>query len=117
MFSWDGAGEDSQKLFSHFRKVAKANNATMTYFLSGVYMLPEEKRDLYHPPQHAPGASEIGFNDEKGIADTAKQVRLAWLEATRSAPTSTATSAARTAGWASGRSTSGRARSPRPRTS
>ncbi|MBL1085682.1 hypothetical protein JK359_27580 [Streptomyces actinomycinicus] len=80
VFSWDGAGEDSQKLFSHFRKVAKENNATMTYFLSGVYMLPEEKRDLYKPPQHSPGRSDIGFNDEQGIADTLEQVRQAWLE-------------------------------------
>jgi hypothetical protein len=80
VFSWDGAGEDSQKLFSHFRKVAQANHATMTFFLSGVYMLPEEKRDLYRPPQHSQGSSEIGFNDEKGIADTVKQLRLAWLE-------------------------------------
>ncbi|GGY95428.1 hypothetical protein GCM10010300_44260 [Streptomyces olivaceoviridis] len=80
VFSWDGAGEDSQKLFSHFREVAKENNATMTYFLSGVYLLPEEKRDLYKPPQHSPGRSDIGFNDEQGITDTLKQVRLAWLE-------------------------------------
>ncbi|MFD7711251.1 hypothetical protein ACFV6E_33295 [Streptomyces sp. NPDC059785] len=80
VFSWDGAGEDSQRLFSHFRKVAKANKANMTYFLSGVYMLPEEKGDLYKPPQHSPGRSEIGFNDEQGIHDTVKQLRLAWLE-------------------------------------
>ncbi|MGW4435938.1 hypothetical protein ACWELO_09285 [Streptomyces sp. NPDC004596] len=80
VFSWDGAGEDSQKLFSHFRKVSKENNATMTYFLSGVYLLPKEKRELYRPPQHAPGSSEIGFNDAQGISDTLKQVRLAWLE-------------------------------------
>ncbi|MFI8348965.1 hypothetical protein [Streptomyces sp. NPDC085596] len=80
VFSWDGAGEDSQKLFSHFRKVAKDNRANMTFFLSGVYMLPEEKRDLYKPPQHSPGRSDIGFNDEQGISDTAKQARLAWLE-------------------------------------
>ncbi|MFE2434101.1 hypothetical protein [Streptomyces sp. NPDC059409] len=80
VFSWDGAGEDSQKLFSHFREVAKENNATMTFFLSGVYMLPTEKRDLYSPPQHSPGRSDIGFNDEQGIADTVKQLRLAWQE-------------------------------------
>ncbi|MEU6811065.1 hypothetical protein ABZ920_19170 [Streptomyces sp. NPDC046831] len=80
VFSWDGAGEDSQKLFSRFREVAKANNATMTYFLSGVYLLPEDRRDLYQPPQHTAGSSEIGFNDEKGIADTVEQLRLAWLE-------------------------------------
>jgi hypothetical protein len=80
VFSWDGAGEDSQKLFSHFRKVAKENRATMTYFLSGVYMLPEGKRDVYRPPQHSPGRSDIGFNDDQGIRDTVKQLRGAWLE-------------------------------------
>ncbi|WCH92763.1 hypothetical protein POD33_11810 [Streptomyces moderatus] len=80
VFSWDGAGEDGQRLFSHFRKVARANNATMTYFLSGVYMLPDHKRDLYRPPQHSPGRSDIGFNDVEGISDTVKQLRLAWLE-------------------------------------
>ncbi|MFI5966976.1 hypothetical protein ACIA8J_33080 [Streptomyces asoensis] len=80
VFSWDGAGEDSQRLFSHFRKVSKANHATMTYFLSGVYMLPEAKADLYRPPQHSPGRSDIGFNDERGIADTVEQLRMAWLE-------------------------------------
>ncbi|MFD1660104.1 hypothetical protein ACFSL4_18350 [Streptomyces caeni] len=80
VFSWDGAGEDGQRLFSRFRTVAKANDATMTYFLSGVYLLPEEKRDLYHPPQHAPGRSDIGFNDESGIRDTLDQLRPAWLD-------------------------------------
>ncbi|MGW0575914.1 hypothetical protein ACWD25_08050 [Streptomyces sp. NPDC002920] len=80
VFSWDGAGEDSQRLFSHFRKVSKANHATMTYFLSGVYMLPQERAELYKPPQHSPGRSDIGFNDEQGIAETVRQLRLAWLE-------------------------------------
>ncbi|MFI6209327.1 hypothetical protein ACIBAI_23480 [Streptomyces sp. NPDC051041] len=80
VFSWDGAGEDSQRLFSRFRRVARDNNATMTYFLSGVYLLPEEKRNLYRPPRHAPGSSDIGFNDRRGIADTVRQLRLAWLE-------------------------------------
>lgn len=80
VFSWDGAGEDSQKLFSHFRGVAKKYNAKMTYFLSGVYLLPEDKKDLYNPPQHAPGRSDIGFNDTGGIRDTLAEVRAAWLE-------------------------------------
>ncbi|MFF4386215.1 MULTISPECIES: hypothetical protein [unclassified Streptomyces] len=80
VFSWDGAGEDSQKLFSHFREVGKKHNARMTYFLSGVYMLPEEKRSLYTAPQHSPGRSDIGFGDLQGIKDTATQVRAAWLE-------------------------------------
>ncbi|MBW8701904.1 hypothetical protein MBT84_20050 [Streptomyces sp. MBT84] len=80
VFSWDGAGEDDRGLFSYFRKVAKANNATMTYFLSGVYMLPQDKRALYRPPGHPPGRSAIGFNDRKGVKETAEQLRLAWLD-------------------------------------
>ncbi|EKX61457.1 hypothetical protein Sipo8835_42610 [Streptomyces ipomoeae] len=80
VFSWDGAGEDGQRLFSHFRRVARANGATMTYFLSGVYLLPVEKRDLYRPPRHSPGRSDIGFNNVRGIKDTVEQLRGAWLE-------------------------------------
>ncbi|MGW6599353.1 hypothetical protein [Streptomyces sp. NPDC055036] len=80
VFSWDGAGEDSQKLFSHFRGVAKKYNAKMTYFLSGVYLLPEEKADLYAPPQHGRGTSDIGFNDNDGIKDTLRELRGAWRD-------------------------------------
>uniref|UniRef100_A0AAU2V6P9 Secreted protein n=1 Tax=Streptomyces sp. NBC_00003 TaxID=2903608 RepID=A0AAU2V6P9_9ACTN len=80
VFSWDGAGEDSQKLFSHFRQVAKESNATMTYFLSGVYMLPDAKANLYTAPKHSAGLSDIGFNDDKGIKDTVTQLRAAWQE-------------------------------------
>ncbi|WP_418958317.1 hypothetical protein [Streptomyces tritici] len=80
VFSWDGAGEDSQKLFSHFRTVGKKYNAKMTYFLSGVYLLPEGKSQLYKPPQHAPGSSDIGFNDTEGIRATVRELRGAWQE-------------------------------------
>lgn len=80
VLSWDGAGENSLKLFSHFRKVAKKYDATMTYFLSGVYLLPEEKASLYDPPQHSPGRSDIGFNDIQGITDTVRELRGAWQE-------------------------------------
>ncbi|MFG2599163.1 hypothetical protein [Streptomyces sp. NPDC048462] len=80
VFSWDGAGEDSQQLFSHFREVGKKYDATMSYFLSGVYLLPEAKRGLYDPPKHNAGSSDIGFNDTKGIRDTLTQVRGAWMD-------------------------------------
>ncbi|MGN9791928.1 hypothetical protein ACTMTU_12670 [Streptomyces sp. OZ13] len=80
VFSWDGAGEDSQKLFSRFREVGKKYDATMTYFLSGVYLLPEEKRTMYNPPQHSAGRSDIGFNDVDGIRDTVRELRAAWLD-------------------------------------
>ncbi|WP_405898541.1 hypothetical protein OG242_14290 [Streptomyces sp. NBC_00727] len=80
VFSWDGAGEDSQRLFSHFREVGKKYNASMTYFLSGVYLLPEGKRTQYDPPKHNAGSSDIGFNDTRGIRDTLIQLRGAWQD-------------------------------------
>ncbi len=80
VFSWDGAGEDGQRLFSHFRKVARENDAAMTYFLSGVYVLPRDKRMEYEPPGHPRGASDIGYLDEEEISATLEQVRGAWLE-------------------------------------
>ncbi|WP_406451637.1 hypothetical protein OG782_16465 [Streptomyces sp. NBC_00876] len=80
VFSWDGAGEDSQRLFSHFREVGKKYHANMTYFLSGVYLLPESKRMRYDPPKHNAGSSDIGFNDTEGIRNTLTQIRGAWQD-------------------------------------
>ncbi len=112
VFSWDGAGELSNQLFSRFRKVASDHGASMTFFLSGIYTLPESKKDLYRPPRHAVGASAIGYLADRHIHATLQQVRAAWLEGTRSAPTSTVTSAVPT-GCATGRRPSGGARSTR----
>ncbi|WP_042388650.1 lipoprotein [Streptacidiphilus melanogenes] len=80
VFSWDGAGEDSKKLFSHFRAVARETKATMSFFLSGIYVLPEGKKDLYLPPGHKPGASDIGYLADDHVRMTLEQVRGAWLE-------------------------------------
>lgn len=114
VFSWDGAGEDSQKLFSHFRKVGKKYDATMTYFLSGVYLLPEEKANLYDPPQHSPGRSDIGFNDTQGIRDTVRQLRGAWQDGNEVGTHFNGHFCGNEGASASGPSTSGRARSARP---
>lgn len=80
VFSWDGAGEDDKALFSHFRQVAQETNATMSFFLSGIYVLPEGKKDRYLPPGHAPGASDIGYLKDSHVRATLEQVRGAWLE-------------------------------------
>jgi hypothetical protein len=80
VFSWDGAGELSNKLFSRFRKVAADHGASMTFFLSGIYTLPESKKHLYQPPQHPVGASAIGYLSDRHIHATLQQIRAAWLE-------------------------------------
>jgi hypothetical protein len=80
VFSWDGAGELSNKLFSRFRTIAAEHDASMTFFLSGIYTLPESKKHLYRPPQHPVGASAIGYLSDRHIHATLQQIRAAWLE-------------------------------------
>ena len=80
VFSWDGAREDDNHLFSHFRQLAQDDNAQMTFFLSGIYLLPKSKRFLYHPPQHAVGASDIDYLTDAHIKATLAQVSGAWAD-------------------------------------
>ncbi|GAA2382885.1 hypothetical protein GCM10010420_01060 [Streptomyces glaucosporus] len=80
VFSWDGAGEDDKRLFSRFREVGREYDAHMTYFLSGVYVLPESEADRYQPPGRSPGASDIGYLKDENVRATLEQLRGAWLD-------------------------------------
>ncbi|GGP75331.1 hypothetical protein [Streptomyces abikoensis] len=80
IFSWDGAGEVGNGLFPRFRKLARDHGARMTFFLSGIYLLPESKQRMYEPPNNAPGASDIGYLSDEHIRATLKNIRAAWLE-------------------------------------
>ncbi|MFF1377113.1 hypothetical protein [Streptomyces sp. NPDC058308] len=80
IFSWDGAGEVGNGLFPRFLKLAEEHDAHMTFFLSGLYLLPESKKRMYRPPNNAVGASDIGYLTDGHIKDTLKYVRQAWLE-------------------------------------
>ena len=78
VFSWDGSGKAS--LFSRFRELAGQVNGSMTFFLSGLYLLPRSKRMLYRPPQHPVGASAIGYLSDNSIHGTISQLGPAWQE-------------------------------------
>ncbi|MFF7152869.1 hypothetical protein OG796_19280 [Streptomyces jietaisiensis] len=80
IFSWDGAGEVGNGLFPRFLKLAEEHEAHMTFFLSGLYLLPESKKRMYHGPNNAPGASDIGYLTDEHIKMTLKYIRQAWLE-------------------------------------
>ncbi|MFE0045749.1 polysaccharide deacetylase family protein [Streptomyces albireticuli] len=80
IFSWDGAGEVGNGLFPRFRKLARDHGARMTFFLSGVYCLPESKKNLYKPPNNPVGASDIGYLTDAHIKSTLENLRQAWLE-------------------------------------
>jgi hypothetical protein len=80
IFSWDGAGELDNGLFARFRRLAADHGAKMTFFLSGIYLLPESRQHLYRPPRNPVGASAIGYLTDAHVHATLEQVRLAWLE-------------------------------------
>ncbi|MQY13350.1 hypothetical protein SRB5_34960 [Streptomyces sp. RB5] len=80
VFSWDGALEGDDHLFSHFREVAAESDAHMTFFLTGIYLLPQEKSGLYRPPQHKRGAAAISYPTEEHIRTTLKQLSGAWKD-------------------------------------
>ncbi|MFG3200810.1 hypothetical protein [Streptomyces sp. NPDC048192] len=80
VFSWDGAGELGTGLFPRFLQLARDHGAHMTFFLSGLYLLPEEKKRLYDPPNNPLGASDIGYLTNGHLKTTLAYVRQAWLE-------------------------------------
>ncbi|MFI1710631.1 hypothetical protein [Streptomyces griseoruber] len=80
VFSWDGAGEVGNGLFPRFLDLAKEHGASMTFFLSGLYLLPESKKRLYDPPNNPVGASDIGYLTDEHVKMTLTNVRRAWLE-------------------------------------
>ncbi|MDX6743557.1 hypothetical protein [Actinocorallia sp. A-T 12471] len=79
VLSWDGAGA-TDGTFARFRQTARLHGATMTFFLSGLYLLPERERARYRPPHRSPGASDIGYLKDRQIRDTILNVALAWRE-------------------------------------
>ncbi|MET9734922.1 hypothetical protein ABZZ79_31070 [Streptomyces sp. NPDC006458] len=80
VFSWDGAGEVGNGLFPRFLDLAEEHGAAMTFFLSGLYLLPESKQRLYDPPNNPRGASDIGYLTDDHIKATLAGLRRAWLE-------------------------------------
>ncbi|MEU6576131.1 hypothetical protein [Streptomyces sp. NPDC046805] len=80
VFSWDGAGEVGNGLFPRFLDLAKEHGASMTFFLSGLYLLPESKKRLYDPPNNPRGSSAIGYLTDEHVKATLGNVRRAWLE-------------------------------------
>ncbi|MCX5386850.1 hypothetical protein [Streptomyces sp. NBC_00083] len=80
IFSWDGAGEVGNGLFPRFLDLARDHGAGMTFFLSGLYLLPESKRGLYRPPNNPTGASDIGYLSDAHVKETLKYTRQAWLD-------------------------------------
>ncbi|MQS09034.1 hypothetical protein, partial [Streptomyces alkaliphilus] len=78
--SWDGAASLDDGLFDRFLGVAEGIGGAMTFFLSGLYLLPEARKERYLPPRNAPGASDIGYLSDGAIRETIRRLRTAWLD-------------------------------------
>jgi hypothetical protein len=74
LVSFDGAAD--QSILDRWTAVSKKAPAHMSFFLSMVYMLGKEQRDLYQGPRHKPGESNIGF------APTGGQPLPEWMSMT-----------------------------------
>jgi len=71
--SFDGSG--GVRLWTYWRSIARRAHAHFTFFVSGVYLLDEARRKLYHPPRHPPGTSDIGFAQASGDETARARVR------------------------------------------
>jgi hypothetical protein len=83
--SFDGSG--GTQLWPYWRSVARRAHAHFTFFVSGVYLLAEERRRLYRPPRHLRGVSDIWFARPEGarsarevVRGTLEQIAAAFLE-------------------------------------
>ena len=71
--SFDGSG--GVRLWPYWRSVAHRAHAHFTFFVSGVYLLDEARRNRYRPPRHSPGSSDIGFAQAEGKRSAQQMVR------------------------------------------
>jgi hypothetical protein len=71
--SFDGSG--GPQLWSYWRSVGRRAHARFTFFVSGVYLLADTRRGLYHPPRHAAGSSDIWFARAEGRQSARAVVR------------------------------------------
>ena len=65
LVSFDGAAD--QSLLDRWTAVSAKTQAHMSFFLSAVYLLGKEHRELYQGPRHGPGESSIGFAPTGGV--------------------------------------------------
>jgi hypothetical protein len=75
LFSFDGAG--SHDHWQRILPLAEQVNAQVTGFLSGIYLLPDDRSAEYTGPGHEPGVASISF----GGPDTEVRTRIADLNA------------------------------------
>ena len=68
--SFDGGVESKTGIMQHYLDIAKQVDGRFSFFVSGVYLLPDNKTKLnYAPPKKPRGTSAIGFGDPNIIEE------------------------------------------------
>ena len=79
VFSFDGVGSTDR--WKYYRDIAQDTGAKFTAYLSGTYWLPNDKRNLYDPPNHPVGSSDVGFGGtDADVRARMEQVQAAFAE-------------------------------------
>ncbi len=74
--SFDGACDD--ELFRHYLGLAERNSARFTFFLSGLCLLPDSKKNEYTPPLKDRGSSSIGFTAADDVPERIRNLTTAY---------------------------------------
>jgi hypothetical protein len=74
--SFDGACED--ELFKHYLDLAERNSARFTFFLSGLCLLPDGRKNEYAPPLKDRGSSSIGFTAANDVPERIRNLSVAY---------------------------------------
>lgn len=64
VLSFDGGVETKSGIMKHYMDLAARNDGRFSFFISGVYLLPDNKMKMnYKPPRKPQGTSDISFGD------------------------------------------------------
>jgi len=81
ILSFDGGVESKTGIMQHYLDLAQSVKGRFSYFISGVYLLPDNKTKLvYDPPQHPRGTSAIGFANPDLVATRINKLTQAWAD-------------------------------------
>lgn len=78
VLSFDGACKHD--LWQHYLELARDNDAHFTFFLSGLCLLPDNKRTMYRGPGKPIGYSAIGFGEPSLIPQRIRDITQAYDE-------------------------------------
>jgi hypothetical protein len=76
--SFDGGVETSSGIMKHYLDLAERTKARFSFYVSGTYLLPETRADVYRPPGKQRGTSDIGFADPALVGLRLDGLTRAW---------------------------------------